>query len=170
MTHHSYYLSYLMRTLLGSLLVLAIVNACQQACPPVLDTEYEGDGFIVGQELMHTAVVFYPACQINPQHYWSSITTSNLGKGITVALYNRNYADAIFDSGRRFKLSKYRQDNSPFNGVYVLPAHIKYSALQKDSPEVTYPVNYKTDRGSITTPYARAAIELDTLLFLPYAP
>jgi hypothetical protein len=159
-----------MRSILSSLTSLALVSACQQACPPVLDTNYEGDGFLVGQEIMHTAVIFYPACQIDQQHYWSSITTQNLGKGITVALHNLDYAAAIINSGRRFKLSKYRQDRFPYQGVYVLPVHIKYKDLHKDNPEVTFPSHCKTDWGTIITPYSRASMELDTLIFLPYTP
>ena len=159
-----------MRKTLVSIVLASTLGACQRTCPPVLEETYEGEGFIVGQLPAKTAVVFYPACEINKEHYLTSINEQNLGKGITVTLYNLEYVGSIINSDRRFKLSKYRVDEYPYQGVYILPARIKYRDLQKDNPVINYAVDYKTDVCTINTPYSRASVELDTLIFLPYSP
>lgn len=159
-----------MRNTLIKIVLGCTLSACQPSCPPVLDENYEGDGFIVGQEPTKTSVVFYPACEINKDHYLTSINDKNLGKGITVTLTNLAYVSSMYEANGRFKLSKYSEDKYSYQGVYILPARIKYKDLQQDNPVINYSADYKTDVCTITTPYSRSSIKMDTLIFLPYSP
>lgn len=153
-------------------LLLALGSACQPSCPPtfVEEAQYEGEGFLISHEPANSFVVFYPACAINSQHYLASFTAHNLGQGVNLPLYNLHYASAMLKTAARLKLTKYPTDKYAYQGLYIVPARIKFSDLQYNNPLVTYPVHYVTDKVSITTPYARAYLKLDTLVILPYSP
>ncbi|SMB81375.1 hypothetical protein SAMN00120144_4274 [Hymenobacter roseosalivarius DSM 11622] len=161
-----------MQNTLVLLFLTCLVSACQPSCPPVLERneDYEGDGFLISQDPANNIILFYPACSINPQHYLSSLTANNLGRGITVEPSNLQYAGAILSANGHFNLTKYRTHKYTYQGVFIVPARLKYRNLQLDNPVRTYPVDYTIDRARITTPYARAFIEVDTLIILPYFP
>ncbi|GGG61521.1 hypothetical protein GCM10011378_41930 [Hymenobacter glacieicola] len=153
-------------------LLLALGSACQPSCPPTLveEAQYEGEGFLITHEPANSFVVFYPACAINSQHYLTSLTAHNLGQGVNLPLYDLRYASAILKTAARLKLTEYSTDQYAYQGIYIVPVRIKFRNLAYGSPLVTYPVHYVTDKVSITTPYARAYLKLDTLVMLPYAP
>lgn len=153
------------------ILLSCFVYGCQFPCPPELAENFEGEGFIISQEPSHTAAVFVPACQINQQHYLTSLRADNLGDGITVPIYNFGYKLMIANPRQRFKLLNPPDTlGYPYDGVYILPVRLRYKDFQHDSPVVRYSMNFKLKECEIVKPYIRASQQIDTIEFLPYTP
>lgn len=150
--------------------LIAGLSCCQVDCPGNLPEEFEGEGFFISQNPLKTSVVFVPACNIDKKHYMASLRKNNLGKGITLSLYNFSYRLSSADSSKRFKLLNPKAEHYPHDGVYILPVRLRYKNLQFDSPKVEYLMDYRIKGKTIHNQYTRASVELDTVVFLPYAP
>ena len=146
------------------------LSCCQVKCPNKLSEEFEGEGFFVSQNPLKTSVVFVPACNIDKKHYLNSIRGDNLGKGITISLYNFSYKLSSADPAKRFQLLNPKAKHYPHDGVYILPVRLRYKNLHLDSPEVEYLMDYRIKGRTIASQYTRASVELDTVIFLPYTP
>lgn len=157
-----------MKKFIYIIMIAAISNGCEQACPPVLSNRFEGDGFLFSQEPFKFPIIFVPVCQMDKSHYLKSLHKSNLGDGISFGIYNRDYKLAIANPSQRFKLLQHSYKYSPLDSLYVIPVHLKYQLLHRNSPVVTYPIDFQLEDYTIKKFYDPVSIQIDTIIFLPH--
>ena len=159
-----------MKNWLRFLFLLFCLFGCQTQCPPVLEDNFEGDGFLVSNEPSKFPTIFFPACDINKNSFLSSLHNKNLGDGLLIETTFAHRVMIRQDSNRFALLNHAGALGTYLDGVYILPIHMRYTGKKPITSCKDCSVDFELKDSEIKKTYSFAAIKIDTMIVLSCKP